>query len=145
MNVKILPEGPFGGRDVFWPPADELMHIAEAIRERFREWPRTNEPWRIYLSAPGEPRAGDLMIFTEEGKPCVPGCMANAWHWLAQGAGVIEAFANRVELRLGESRYALERTRPLAEDWLAALACFIDFGLDTHDALVLALALGDID
>jgi thiamine-phosphate pyrophosphorylase len=134
----------FADRELFWPPADELSEAAERIRARLGDWPAANARWRICLIAPEEPLAGDLLVFTEE-KTGAPGHTGSIDGWLAQGAGVIEAVSGDVTLRLGEARYALNRTGPLAEDWLAALAGFLDCGFDPHDALVLALAWRDGD
>ena len=35
---------PLTGRDLFWPPADELTEAAERIRARLGEWPPTHAP-----------------------------------------------------------------------------------------------------
>ncbi len=56
---------------------------------------------------------------------------------------MIEAAAGRATLHLGGERYRLEGH--LAEDWIAALAAFLDCGFAPHDALVLALAWRDGD
>jgi len=56
---------------------------------------------------------------------------------------VIQAADARATLHLGGERYALEGE--LAEDWIAALAAFLDCGFAPHDALVLALAWRDGD
>jgi len=74
--------------------------------------------------------------------------LANIARWMTDGAGVIEAAgenpkAARATLHLGGERYALEGE--LAEDWIPALAAFLDCGFDPHDALVLALAWRDGD
>ena len=45
-------------KEVFWPPADELLEAAERIRRRLGEWPAASKPWRICLSAPDHPRTG---------------------------------------------------------------------------------------
>ncbi|MGV2292128.1 thiamine phosphate synthase [Trinickia sp. YCB016] len=134
----------FADREIFWPPADELTEAAERIRARLGDWPAANAPWRICLIAPDEPRAGDLIVFTEQ-KAGAPGHTGSIDHWLAKGAGAIEAASGDVTLRLGEVRYALQSAGPLAEDWLAALAGFLDCGFEPHDALVLALAWRDGD
>jgi thiamine-phosphate pyrophosphorylase len=129
---------PLEGREIFWPPADELTEAAERIRARLGDWPPAVAPWRICLTAPDEPRSGDLIVIavSENHADRIAG-------WLAQGAGVIEASANGATLRVGAVGYALEG--PLAEDWIAALAAFIDCGFEPHDALVLALAWRDGD
>ena len=45
-NLKLA------GRDLFWPPADELTEAAERIRARLGDWPPTHVNWRICLTAP---------------------------------------------------------------------------------------------
>jgi thiamine-phosphate pyrophosphorylase len=108
--------------EVFYPPADELLRTAENIRQRLGDWPAAPVSWRICLSAPETPRAGDLVIGG------VPG----------EGVGALTTSSNTVALQLDGERYALEGEWP--DDWLAALAAFLDCGFDPHDALVLALA-----
>jgi thiamine-phosphate pyrophosphorylase len=126
------------GRDLFWPPADELTEAAERIRARLGDWPPTHAPWRICLTAPDDANGGDLIIVTDAQRH---GEQVARWQTL--GAGVIEAVAGRAVLHLGGERYSLEGH--LAEDWIAALAAFLDCGFDPHDALVLALAWRDGD
>ncbi|RKP44024.1 thiamine phosphate synthase [Trinickia fusca] len=128
----------FAERDIFWPPADELMQAAERIRARLGDWPRAPVPWRICLTAPDAPRAGDLIVVADDNDH--PASFAG---WLAHGAGVVEAKAGGVSLMLAGQRYAFEGT--LAEDWLAALAAFLDCGFEAPDALVLAMAWRDGD
>lgn len=125
-------------RDLFWPPADELTEAAERIRARLGDWPPTHAPWRLCLTAPEQPNGGDLIVVTgtqPDGEQVA--------RWQLQGAGVIEAGENRAVLHLGGVVYRLEGH--LAEDWMAALAAFLDCGFDPHDALVLALAWRDGD
>lgn len=132
----------FADREIFWPPADELTEAAEGIRARLGEWPRAGTAWRICLTPPDAPGAGDLIVAaadeTDEG--CASPARAA---WLAAGAGVIETGAGGACLALAGQRYPLEGTP--AEDWLAALASFLDCGFEPHDALVLALAWRDGD
>lgn len=125
-------------RELFWPPADELTAAAERIRARLGEWPPTHAPWRICLTPPDAPNGGDLIIVTDAAPH-----LANIARWMVDGAGVIEAAQGRATLHLGGVRYALEGE--LAEDWIPALAAFLDCGFDPHDALVLALAWRDGD
>ncbi|MGF6983916.1 thiamine-phosphate pyrophosphorylase [Paraburkholderia atlantica] len=125
-------------RDLFWPTADELIEAAERIRARLGDWPPTHAPWRICLTAPDEPNGGDLIVIADaqpHGEQIA--------RWLTRGAGVIVAAENRATLHLGGEKYGLEGH--LAEDWIAALAAFLDCGFDPHDALVLALAWRDGD
>lgn len=129
---------PLAGRELFWPPADELSEAAERIRARLGEWPPTHAPWRICLTAPDDANGGDLIIVADAQQHG-----EQVARWQVQGAGVIEAAAGRATLHLGGVRYALEGH--LAEDWIAALAAFLDCGFDPHDALVLALAWRDGD
>ena len=126
------------GRDLFWPPADELTEAAERIRARLGDWPANLAPWRICLTAPDDANGGDLIIVAD----AQPHGERIA-RWQTQGAGVIEAAAGRATLHLGGVRYPLEGH--LAEDWIAALAAFLDCGFAPHDALVLALAWRDGD
>jgi thiamine-phosphate pyrophosphorylase len=130
------------GRDLFWPPADELTEAAERIRARLGDWPPTHAPWRICLTAPDAPNGGDLIVVADEQHQHEQHG-AQIARWLVQGAGVIEAGQNGATLHLGGERYGL--AGQLAEDWIAALAAFLDCGFDPHDALVLALAWRDGD
>jgi len=130
-------------RELFWPPADELTETAERIRARLGDWPPTHAPWRICLTPPDAPNGGDLIIVTDAAPH-----LASIARWMTDGAGVIEAAgespkAARATLHLGGERYALEGE--LAEDWIPALAAFLDCGFDPHDALVLAMAWRDGD
>ncbi|TDG04660.1 thiamine phosphate synthase [Paraburkholderia guartelaensis] len=130
-------------RELFWPPADELTETAERIRARLGDWQPTHAPWRICLTPPDAPNGGDLIVVTDAAPH-----LANIARWMTDGAGVIEAAgenpkAARATLHLGGERYALEGE--LAEDWIPALAAFLDCGFDPHDALVLALAWRDGD
>ena len=129
---------PLAGRDLFWPPADELTEAAERIRARLGEWPPTHAPWRICLTAPDDANGGDLIVVADAQQHG-----EQVARWQVQGAGVIEAAAGRTTLHLGGERYPLEGH--LAEDWIPALAAFLDCGFDPHDALVLALAWRDGD
>lgn len=130
------------GRDLFWPPADELTEAAERIRARLGDWPPTHVNWRICLTAPDDVNGGDLIVFTDL-KQSSEQHLEQIARWMTQGAGVIEAAAGRAVLHLGGVRYQLEGH--LAEDWIAALAAFLDCSFDPHDALVLALAWRDGD
>lgn len=125
-------------RELFWPPADGLTATTERIRARLGDWPPTHAPWRICLTPPDAPNGGDLIVVTDAAPH-----LANIARWMLDGAGVIEAAPGRATLHLGGERYALEGE--LAEDWIPALAAFLDCGFDPHDALVLALAWRDGD
>ena len=125
-------------RDLFWPPADELTEATERIRARLGDWPPTHAPWRICLTAPDQPNGGDLIVLADAARHGEQ--MAR---WLVQGAAVVEAAENKATLHLGGEKYRLEGH--LAEDWIPALAAFLDCGFDPHDALVLALAWRDGD
>lgn len=132
----------FANREIFWPPADELTEAAERIRARLGEWPRAaGEPWRICLTPPDAPRAGDVVVVAGDGDDHAA---RRDWdRWLAAGASVIDADERGARLTTRDARWAL--AGPLAEDWLAALASFLDCGFDARDALVLALAWRDGD
>lgn len=129
-------------RELFWPPADALTATAERIRARLGDWPPTHAPWRLCLTPPDVPNGGDLIVVADAAPHA-----AHIARWMLDGAGVIEASGDtklgRVTLHLGGERHALEGS--LAEDWVAALAAFLDCGFDPHDALVLALAWRDGD
>ncbi|SAL73717.1 thiamine-phosphate pyrophosphorylase [Caballeronia peredens] len=118
-------------REVFWPPADELVEVAERIRARLGEWPAAATRWRICLTAPEAPKADDLIVFTEAHD-------ADTERLAQSGAAVLDAYGQRVTLRRGDERSALEGE--WSDDWLAALAAFLDCNFEPHDALVLALA-----
>ena len=133
-----MQTNPLAGRDVFWPPADELSEAAERIRATLGDWPPTHAPWRICLTAPDDANGGDLIVIADAQQHG-----EQVARWQVQGAGVIEAAAGRATLHLGGERYPLEGH--LAEDWIPALAAFLDCGFDPHDALVLALAWRDGD
>ncbi|MDE1180675.1 thiamine phosphate synthase [Paraburkholderia sp.] len=137
------------GRDLFWPPADELTEAVERIRASLGDWPPSHVTWRICLTAPDDVNGGDLIVLADAHAATEPGQHgddSNAERiarWQTQGAGVIEAFDNRATLHLGGVRYSLEGH--LAEDWIAALAAFLDCGFEPHNALTLALAWRDGD
>ncbi|PLZ01359.1 thiamine phosphate synthase [Burkholderia sp. WAC0059] len=128
----------FAGRELFWPPADELNEAAERIRARLGDWPATHAPWRICLTPPGEPNGGDLIIAADGDAH-----RAHFAQWLVRGAAVVEARSGGLTLHLGGERHALDGA--LSEDWIPALAAFLDCGFAPHDALVLALAWRDGD
>ncbi|KND57693.1 Thiamin-phosphate pyrophosphorylase [Candidatus Paraburkholderia schumanniana] len=117
--------------EVFWPPADELIEVAERIRARLGDWPAGETRWRVCLTAPEAPNTGDLIVFTE-------GQDVDTERLAKSGAAVLEAHGSRVTLRRGDERFALEGE--CSDDWLAALAAFLDCHFEPHDALVLALA-----
>jgi thiamine-phosphate pyrophosphorylase len=118
-------------REIFWPPADELTEVAERIRTRLGDWPAAASPWRICLMTPDDHGANDLIVFTEDHGDDVE-------RLLADNAAVLETHGSRAVLRLKGARYVLEGER--SDDWLAALAAFLDCNFEPHDALVLALA-----
>jgi thiamine-phosphate pyrophosphorylase len=113
-------------REIFWPPADELLEAAERIRRRLGEWPAASKQWRICLSAPDRPLKGDLIVGSGLKEPS------------PTGVGLLDAGAGHATLQLDGVEYALEGD--WSDDWLAALAAFLDCGFEPHDALVLALA-----
>jgi thiamine-phosphate pyrophosphorylase len=112
-------------REVFWPPADELLEAAERIRRRLGEWPAASKQWRICLSAPDHPSTGDLIV-------------GSGLERAARGVGTLSVETGRAMLVLDGVDYALEGE--WSDDWPAALAAFLDCGFEPHDALVLALA-----
>ncbi|WP_277186006.1 thiamine phosphate synthase [Caballeronia sp. BR00000012568055] len=118
-------------REVFWPPADELVEVAERIRARLGEWPASATRWRVCLTTPESPGAQDLIVFAESHD-------ADIERLTRAGSAVLEAHGERATLHRGDSLYILEGER--SDDWLAALAAFLDCNFEPHDALVLALA-----
>ncbi|KAF1056250.1 MAG: Thiamine-phosphate synthase [Burkholderia gladioli] len=126
----------------WWPPADELAAAAERIRARLGEWPERSAPARICVAAPEHSQPGDLLVTTA--RDAEAGA-ARAAALLAAGGAVIEIDERHATLRTAQARYALTAAAPLADDWIAALAAFVDCGFAPHDALVLALAWRDGD
>ncbi|KMQ81206.1 Thiamin-phosphate pyrophosphorylase [Candidatus Burkholderia pumila] len=116
------------GREVFWPPADELTEVAEKIRARLGEWPAASTRWRICLTMPDAPGAQDLIVFTEP----------RSENFSVGEAAVIEAYGGRAVFNRADACYALEGE--WSDNWLDALAAFLDCNFDPHDALVLAMA-----
>jgi thiamine-phosphate pyrophosphorylase len=125
------------GEALFWPPADELDETADAIRARLGNWPRPAAAARICLAEPVQPGPGDLLVLGD-GPAEAPRQAAWLAAWLAAGAGVLEVEPATVTLRLGGATYALQGER--SDDWLAALAAFLDCDFTVPDALCLALA-----
>jgi thiamine-phosphate pyrophosphorylase len=113
-------------KEVFWPPADELLEAAEQIRRRLGDWPAGSKQWRICLSTPDHPSQGDLIVGGGLEKP------------LPEGVGLLNLEAGLATLTLNGTDYALKGE--WSDDWPAALAAFLDCGFEPHDALVLALA-----
>ncbi|CAB3795936.1 thiamine phosphate synthase [Pararobbsia alpina] len=132
MNVPPIPL-PID-RDIFWPPADELLEAADAIRAHLgKDWPAPSGRLRLCLSAAPEFGPGDVRVFIDaKSHP------DEERLWLAAGAAVIEAAPERVELRVGTDVRAFSGER--SDDWLAALAAFAACDFSLHDALTLALA-----
>ncbi|WP_323121913.1 thiamine phosphate synthase [Burkholderia alba] len=124
----------------FWPPADELTEAAERIRAVLGVWPAPDTRSRICLAPPDRPGAGDLIVVRADA------CAAADMRRLtALGAGVVVIEGRAATLHLGGARHALAGAAPLAGDWLAAFAAFLDCGFAPPDALVLALAWRDGD
>jgi thiamine-phosphate pyrophosphorylase len=125
---------------VFWPPADELAEAAGRIRTVLGAWPAPAAPLRLCVARPAQAGAGDLLVASAAG--CTPD---EAARLAASGAGVITFAEREAVLYQGAARYPLDAAAPLADDWLAALAAFLDCGFAPSDALVLALAWRDGD
>ncbi|MEX3557076.1 MAG: thiamine phosphate synthase [Burkholderia sp.] len=126
--------------ELFWPPADELAVAAEQIRARLGDWPARAVPMRICVAVSEHPAAGDLLIVTAGDAEA-----ARAAGVIAAGGAVIVLDERHATLVSGEARHALTAAAQLADDWIAALAAFLDCGFEPHDALVLALAWRDGD
>ncbi len=133
-RMSIATPPPSIDRDTFWPPADELLEAADAIRAR------------LARELAGEREA--LAFLPEFSGPVRPGRCARADRCEAasrRGAGLARrgrrdhrAAPERVELREGTRVRAWSGKR--SDDWLAALAAFAACDFDLHDALTLALA-----
>ncbi|MBF5009271.1 thiamine phosphate synthase [Burkholderia pseudomultivorans] len=130
--------------DAFWPPADELAEAAGRIRARLGDWPRGAAPWRLCLAAPELPADGDVLIVSSGDR--AGQARASAVSRPASPDAVAIEFDERsAVLHAAGARHALDAAHPLADDWIAALAAFIDCGFAPLDALVLALAWRDGD
>ncbi|KAB0661068.1 thiamine phosphate synthase [Burkholderia diffusa] len=130
--------------DAFWPPADELAEAAERIRARLGDWPTGTTAWRLCVAAPDVPAQGDVLIVSA-GDRAAQARASAASRPASSDAVAIEFGEHGAVLHAAGVRYALEAAHPLADDWIAALAAFLDCGFAPIDALVLALAWGDGD
>ncbi|MFP3507164.1 thiamine phosphate synthase [Burkholderia sp. SIMBA_062] len=130
--------------DAFWPPADELAEAAERIRARLGDWPAGTTPWRLCVAAPDVPVDGDVLIVSA-GDRAAQARASAASRPAAPHAVAIEFDEHGATLHAAGVRHALEAAHPLADDWIAALAAFVDCGFAPIDALVLALAWRDGD
>lgn len=135
--------------ELFWPPADALTAAAERIRAQLGDWPRSMptpvQRWRFCLaipsydeanSAPGadaDTACGDVIVLSAQvpDSAVVDAC-------LRRGAAVLDVVGDATILWAGGARFVLQGRR--SEDYLAALAAFVDCGFALHDALTLALA-----
>ncbi|MBN3736373.1 thiamine phosphate synthase, partial [Burkholderia sp. Tr-20390] len=130
--------------DAFWPPADELAEAAERIRARLGDWPRGTAPWRLCVAVPDVPADGDVLIVSA-GDRTAQARVSAASRPAAPGAVAIEFDEQGAVFHTAGARYALDAAHPLGDDWIAALAAFLDCGFAPIDALVLALAWRDGD
>jgi len=130
--------------DAFWPPADELAEAAERIRARLGDWPAGTTPWRLCVAAPDVPVDGDVLIVSA-GDRAAQARASAASRPAAPDAVAIEFDEHGATLHAAGVRHALEAAHPPADDWIAALAAFLDCGFAPIDALVLALAWRDGD
>ncbi|WP_081060414.1 thiamine phosphate synthase [Burkholderia territorii] len=130
--------------DAFWPPADELAEAAERIRARLGDWPTGTAAWRLCVAAPDVPAAGDVLIVSA-GDRAAQARASAASRPASPDAVAIEFDEHGAALHAAGVRYALEAAHSLADDWIAALAAFLDCGFEPIDALVLALAWRDGD
>lgn len=108
--------------DAFWPPADELSEAAERIRAALGVWPRPDARTRICLAPPEHPRAGDLWV------AAAGDADVHIARLTAAGAQAIVIDDVSATLHTGAARHALASRAPLADDWIAALAAFLDCG-----------------
>jgi thiamine-phosphate pyrophosphorylase len=130
--------------DLFWPPADALAGAAARIRARLGDWPRGAAPLRVCVAVPDAPADGDVIVVSE-GDHAARAIASAMSRPAAPDVAVIEYGARRAVLHRAGERHALDAAAPLAEDWIAALAAFVDCGFAPLDALVLALAWRDGD
>ncbi|QTD89506.1 thiamine phosphate synthase [Burkholderia anthina] len=130
--------------DAFWPPADELAEAAERIRARLGEWPSAAAPWRLCVATPDVPADGDVLIVSA-GDRAAQSRASAASRPASPDAVAIEFDERGAALHAAGVRHALDAAHPLADDWIAALAAFLDCGFAPIDALVLALAWRDGD
>ncbi|MBP0608759.1 MULTISPECIES: thiamine phosphate synthase [Burkholderia] len=130
--------------DAFWPPADELAEAAERIRARLGDWPDGAAPWRLCVAAPDVPADGDVLIVSAGDRAAQARASAVS-RPASPDAVAIEFDEQGAVLHAAGVRYALDAAHPLADDWIAALAAFLDCGFAPVDALVLALAWRDGD
>ncbi|MGZ2743478.1 thiamine phosphate synthase [Burkholderia stagnalis] len=128
----------------FWPPADELTEAAERIRARLGDWPRGAAARRLCVALPALPADGDVLIVSE-GDHAARALASAASRPAAPDVAVIEFGERRAVLHGAGARVALDAAHPLADDWMPALAAFLDCGFAPVDALVLALAWRDGD
>lgn len=120
----------------FWPPAAPLLAATMRIRAHLGQWPSPAVRWRLCSALPQSIEANDLIILhsdtlTKDADQHEPSHFAAA-------AGVLTVTAETITLRLGGTVYPLAGER--SDDWLAALAAFLDCGFMPPDALVLAHA-----
>ncbi|WP_069272320.1 thiamine phosphate synthase [Burkholderia cepacia] len=128
----------------FWPPADELAEAAERIRARLGDWPGAAAAWRLCVAVPDAPADGDVLIVSA-GDRAAQARASAASRPASPGVAVVEFGERRAVLHRAGERIALDAAHPLADDWIAALAAFLDCGFAPVDALVLALAWRDGD
>ncbi|UDG82262.1 thiamine phosphate synthase [Candidatus Vallotia cooleyia] len=121
--------------EVFSPPVDQLLEMAERIRVRLGgNCRRASRPVRICFVPPTSLRIGDVIVAIN-----VRLYPADAARWMAAGAAaVLDASSRTVRLYQGDMIYTLQGTP--CHDWISAFAAFIDYGYALHDALCLALA-----
>ncbi|MGS0895816.1 thiamine phosphate synthase [Burkholderia stagnalis] len=130
--------------DAFWPPADELAEAAARIRARLGDWPPGVVPRRLCVAAPDAPADGDVLIVSA-GDRTAQARVSAVSRPGSPDAVAIEFDEEGAVLHAAGARHALEAAHPLADDWIAALAAFLDCGFAPLDALVLALAWRDGD
>ncbi|MGU7774037.1 thiamine phosphate synthase [Burkholderia sp. MR1-5-21] len=128
----------------FWPPADELAEAAERIRARLGDWPRGPASWRLCVAPPATLADGDVLIATA-GDHAARALASAASRPASPDVAVIEYGERSAVLHRAGERHALDAAHPLGDDWIPALAAFVDCGFAPLDALVLALAWRDGD
>ena len=95
-------------------------------------------PWRLCVAVPDVPADGDVLIVSAGDRAAQARVSAVAP--AAPGAVAIEFDEQGAVFHTAGARYALDAAHPLGDDWIAALAAFLDCGFAPIDALVLALA-----
>ncbi|WP_225721445.1 thiamine phosphate synthase [Candidatus Vallotiella sp. (ex Adelges kitamiensis)] len=121
---------------IFYPASDKLLKTTKQIRAKLGDWPHARQPIRIcFMPLPPFLGQHDVIIATGSRLHAT-----DITFWVASGAAVLDASASTtIRLYRGDTIRILEASSR-CDDWISALAAFIDCGYEIHDALCLALA-----